>query len=67
MVTATTHSCEGVMDTHYMPGNDGDSLQLFEQKQYLFMLEGIDTPSDDFYNIKTTNFQQESSGQVLNT
>ena len=34
MVTATTHSCDEVLDPYYMPGQDVDSQQLFQQKQY---------------------------------
>ena len=34
LVTATTHSCEEVLDVHYMPGHDEDSQELFQQKQY---------------------------------
>ena len=34
LVTATTHSCEEVLDPHYMPGHDGNSQELFQQKQY---------------------------------
>ena len=34
MVTATTHSCEEVLDPHYMPGHDEDSQELFQQKPY---------------------------------
>ena len=34
MVTTTIHSCEEVLDPHYMPGHDEDSQELFQQKQY---------------------------------
>ena len=34
LVTATTHHCEEVLDVHYMPGNDADGQELFQQKQY---------------------------------
>ena len=33
-MTATTHSCEEVLDAHYMPGHDADSQELLQQKQY---------------------------------
>ena len=33
-MTATTHSCEGVLDVHYIPGHDEDNKELFQQKQY---------------------------------
>ena len=33
-VTATTHNCEEVLDAHYMPVNDVNSQELFQQKQY---------------------------------
>ena len=33
LVTATGHSCEEGLNTHYMPCNDADSQQLFQQKQ----------------------------------
>ena len=34
LVTATTLSCEEVLDAYYMPGHDDDSQELFQQKQY---------------------------------
>ena len=34
LVTATTHSCEEVLDPHYIPGHDEDSQELFQLKQY---------------------------------
>ena len=33
LVTTATHSCEEILDAHYMPGNDEDSQELFQQKQ----------------------------------
>ena len=33
-MTATTQSCEEVVDAHGMPGHDADSEELFQQKQY---------------------------------
>ena len=33
-MTATTHSCEEVLDPHYMPGHDEESQELFQWKQY---------------------------------
>ena len=33
-MTATTRSCDTVMDPCYMPGHDTDSQDLFQQKQY---------------------------------
>ena len=33
-MSATTHSCEEVLDPHSMPGHDEDSQDLFQQKQY---------------------------------
>ena len=33
-MTATTYSCEEVLDPHCMPGHDEDSQELFQQKQY---------------------------------
>ena len=33
-MTATTHSCEEVLDVHYLPKHDEDSQELFQQKQY---------------------------------
>ena len=32
LVTTTTHSCEEVLDAHYIPGHDEDSHKLFQQK-----------------------------------
>ena len=34
LVTATTHSCDEVLDEHYTPGHDADSQELFQQKEY---------------------------------
>ena len=34
LVTASTHSCEEVLDAHYIPGHDADSQELFQQEQY---------------------------------
>ena len=33
-MTATTHSCEEVLDVHYLPRHDEDCQELFQQKQY---------------------------------
>ena len=33
-MTATSHSCEEVLDLYYMSGHDEDSQELFQQKQY---------------------------------
>ena len=33
-MTATTRSCDEVLDPYYMPGHDADSQELFQQKQY---------------------------------
>ena len=30
LVTATTHSCDEVLDPYYMPGHDADSQELFQ-------------------------------------
>ena len=34
LVTTTRHSCEEVLDAHYIPGHDEDSQELSQQKQY---------------------------------
>ena len=34
LVTATTQSCEEVLDPHHMHGHDEDSQELFHQKKY---------------------------------
>ena len=36
-MTATTHSCEEVLDVHYMPGTEADSQAWFQQKKHYFM------------------------------
>ena len=33
-MSATTHSCEEVLDPHYMPGHDENTQETFQQKQY---------------------------------
>ena len=34
LVTATTHSCEEILEGEYLPGYDNDSQELFKQNQY---------------------------------
>ena len=43
-------------------GTDGDEGGLLEEG---FAPDGIDTPSDDFYNINTTNFNRNPQVESL--